>query len=72
MYVRRPPRAQSKGRLDELKESLEKSDLLTTSMVGILDSFTGRLKKMDETIVPIYQQTKRLMQLQESIHSDIM
>ena len=36
-------------------------------MVGILDSFTVRLKKLDETIIPVYQQTKRLTTLQESI-----
>lgn len=64
-----PAYTQSEVRLNELKENLEKSNQLTCNMVGILDSFTGRLKKLDETIVPVYQQTKRLMQLQESILS---
>ena len=36
-------------------------------MMGILDSFTVRLKKLDDTIVPVYKQTKELTQLQESI-----
>ena len=58
---------QSEVQLDNLKESLEKSKQLTSGMVGILDSFTVRLKKLDETIVPVYHQTKRLTQLQESI-----
>lgn len=40
-------------------------------MVGILDSFTVRLKKLDETIIPVYQQTKRLTTLQESILMDM-
>ena len=39
--------------------------------MGILDSFTVRLKKLDETIVPVYQQTKRLTQLQESIQPSV-
>ena len=59
--------AQSEVRLNELKEGLEKSEQLTNGMVGILDSFSVRLKKMDEAIMPVYQQTRRLTQLQESI-----
>lgn len=62
-----PPHTQSEVQLNDLKESLEKSDQLTNSMVSILDSFTTRLRKLDEAIVPVYQQTRRLTQLQESI-----
>jgi exocyst complex protein 7 len=57
----------SERKLENLRDSLEKSDQLTTNMMAILDSFTVRLKKLDDTIVPVYKQTKELTQLQESI-----
>lgn len=34
--------------------------------MDILDSFDGRLTKMDKTIMPVYKKTKQLTALQES------
>ncbi|CAI8016816.1 Exocyst complex component 7 [Geodia barretti] len=62
----------SERKLENLRESLEKSDQLTTNMMGILDSFTVRLKKLDDTIVPVYKQTKELTQLQENVDKSLV
>lgn len=59
---------QSESKLEDLRDGLEKSDQLTANMTTILDSFTVRLMKLDETIIPVYKQTKRLTHLEESIH----
>ena len=39
---------------------------LSLLQVGILDSFQGRLYRLDKTIMPVYEKTKQLTQLQES------
>lgn len=62
---------QDESRLAELRESLEKSEQLTGNMVTILDSFTTRLKKLDETILPVYNQTLRLTRLQENVEKTL-
>jgi exocyst complex protein 7 len=41
-------------------------------MMAILDSFTVRLKKLDDTIVPVYKQTKELTQLQENVDKSLV
>lgn len=38
----------------------------------ILDSFTSRLKKLDDTILPVYNETLQLTRLQESKSYDIV
>ena len=50
-----------------LKEALSRSDTLTTNMLGILSSFESRLSRLEETIMPIYQETGNLQRRHESI-----
>ena len=53
--------------LSVLKESLARSDNMTTNMLSILSSFENRLSKLEETIIPIYQETGNLQRRHESI-----
>jgi len=50
-----------------LQESLKRSDTMTKNMLSILDSFENRLGKLEETIIPIYQETGNLQRRHESI-----
>lgn len=42
-------------RLKELSEMSSTSASLTSGMVNILNSFENRLKKLEKTILPVYQ-----------------
>lgn len=53
-------------KLDILKDSLSRSDIMTTNMLGILNSFENRLGKLEETIIPIYKETGNLQRRHES------
>jgi exocyst complex protein 7 len=59
--------SQDETKVKELHESLNQSQKLTTSMVAILESFQNRLNKLDKNIMPVYQKTKQLTQLQENV-----
>lgn len=61
--------AQDEAKIKELSDRLSQSEKLTKDMVDILDSFDGRLTKMDKTIMPVYKKTKQLTALQENIDS---
>jgi len=50
-----------------LQDSLKRSDAMTKNMLSILDSFESRLGKLEETIIPIYQETGNLQRRHESI-----
>ncbi|XP_019616763.1 PREDICTED: exocyst complex component 7-like isoform X6 [Branchiostoma belcheri] len=50
-----------------LKDSLNKSNQLTENMVSILESFSSRLHKLEDTIVPVHRDTKNLQKLQDNI-----
>lgn len=53
--------------LSVLKESLNKSNTNTQNMLSILNSFETRLRKLENTIVPVYQETENLRRRQENI-----
>eukprot|EP00731_Ephydatia_muelleri_P028523 Em0020g167a len=54
-----------------LRESLEKSNNVTSGMVTILESFASRLQKMDQTIQPLYRQTLKLTRLQTNVENSL-
>ncbi|XP_077297926.1 exocyst complex component 7 [Arctopsyche grandis] len=53
--------------LNLLKERLNKSSQLTSSIVGILDSFEHRLAKLEQTILPVYNDTAQLQRKQQNM-----
>lgn len=50
-----------------LKERIAKSSQLTKGMDRILNSFEQRLSKLEETILPVYNETENLRRCQHSI-----
>ena len=52
---------------DVIKANLEKADVLKEGMVRTLDQFVERLKKLEDTIIPVHRQTKDLQWLQENV-----
>lgn len=46
--------------LNLLKERVNRSSHLTKGMVGILSSFEHRLARLEETILPVYNETGNL------------
>jgi len=56
-----------KENLAWLKEQCAESERLTGGMVDILESFEKRLGKLEETILPVYQETGNLQRRQENI-----
>lgn len=58
-------------KLDILKDSLARSDTMTTNMLGILNSFESRLSKLEETIIPIYKETGNLQRRHENIEKTL-
>lgn len=57
--------------LSLLKESLAKSERMKESMLAILNSFEKRLTKLEDTIMPIYQETGNLQRRHENIEQTI-
>ncbi|CAG2064343.1 unnamed protein product, partial [Timema podura] len=53
--------------LNLLKERVGKSSQLTKGMVVILSTFEHRLARLEETILPVYNETGNLQRRQESI-----
>jgi exocyst complex protein 7 len=53
--------------LSLLRDALKKSNTNTENMLGILTSFEGRLRRLEQTIVPVYNETENLRRRQESI-----
>ena len=50
-----------------LKEQCVESEKLTSGMLDILESFETRLGKLEQTILPVYQETGNLQRRQENI-----
>jgi exocyst complex protein 7 len=53
--------------LNLLKERVNRSSHLTKGMVGILSSFEHRLARLEETILPVYNETGNLQRRKENI-----
>lgn len=60
---------QELNNLNLLKERVNRSSHLTKGMVGILSSFEHRLARLEETILPVYNETGNLQRRKESILS---
>lgn len=54
-----------------LQDCIQRSDLMTQSMLTILNSFENRLSKLEETINPIYQETGNLQRRHENIEKTL-
>lgn len=52
---------------DLIKKNLERANQLTEQMVSTLDHFDERLKKLEDTILPVHRQTKDLQRLQDNV-----
>ena len=55
------------GRLDNLKSALKHSNQMTENMMDILSSFDSRLKRLEDTIMPVYQESGQLQKRHENI-----
>ncbi len=54
-----------------LRQHMTASEQLTSGMVGILDSFESRLSRLEQTILPVYQETDNLQRRQENIDATL-
>ena len=59
--------SQEANNLALLKACLSRSGTNTQNMLGILNSFESRLQRLENTIVPVYNETENLRRRQESI-----
>ncbi|XP_033107981.1 exocyst complex component 7-like isoform X2 [Anneissia japonica] len=57
--------------LSFIRENLDKSNQLTRNMVSILSSFESRLKKLEETILPVHNETVALQHLQANVEKSL-
>ncbi|ORY39008.1 hypothetical protein BCR33DRAFT_700153 [Rhizoclosmatium globosum] len=57
--------------LAQLQESLQKTNVLTERMGGMLTSFEDRLAKLESSILPIHKSTKHLTKLHENIEKSL-
>ncbi|XP_054167023.1 exocyst complex component 7-like [Oppia nitens] len=57
--------------LDAFKDLLNKSDLQTRQMSVILDNFSERLSRLEQTIQPVYKETGNLQTVQQNIVSTL-
>jgi len=67
-------RVEVEGRLEKelsklamIKENLQKSNNITNGMVSILSTFEKRLARLEETILPVYNETGSLQRCQQNI-----
>jgi len=75
MSIRRPQTTQSAADLEEslaalsvLEENLKKTDSITDKMATLLSTvFDARLGKLEENIKPMYNKTRNLTQISESM-----
>lgn len=57
--------------LSLLKDTLKKSNTNTENMLGILSTFETRLRKLENTIVPVYNETENLRRRQENVEGTL-
>ncbi|KAF6203241.1 hypothetical protein GE061_003659 [Apolygus lucorum] len=50
-----------------IRENVSKSNQITQGMVSILSSFENRLARLEETILPVYNETENLQRRQQNI-----
>lgn len=62
---------QESGSLSMLKDRVEKYHDLSSSMSAILTKFEQRLGKLEQTILPVYNQTEQLQKRQKSRTANI-
>lgn len=61
-----------KNNLLNLNEALNKSNTNTTNMLTILQSFENRLRKLENTVEPVYNETEMLRRRQENIEKTMV
>ncbi|XP_062575861.1 exocyst complex component 7-like [Saccostrea cucullata] len=61
-----------KNNLLNLKEALNKSNTNTNNMLTILQSFENRLRKLENTVEPVYNETEMLRRRQEHIEKTMV
>ncbi|KAG2229148.1 hypothetical protein INT48_000957 [Thamnidium elegans] len=73
-----PPQIQTNGKLDEdaadldaLQKQLGRMNGLSDKLVTILDSFDGRLLKLEASILPIHKSTQNLTKLANNIDATL-
>lgn len=60
---------QESGKLSQLKDHVDKFHDLSSSMSSILTKFEQRLGKLEQTILPVYNQTESLQKRQKNLQS---
>lgn len=60
---------QESGKLSQLKDHVDKFHDLSSSMSTILTKFEERLGKLEQTILPVYNQTESLQKRQKNLQS---
>src|SRR5690606_33085641 len=53
--------------IEILKETVQKNKKLSDGICNILSSFDDRLQRLEQTILPVYQETGNLQRRQENI-----
>ena len=56
----------------EVDAIMKASGEITSDMVGILASFEQRLKRLEGTILPVYQETENLQRRQASVQQSVL
>ena len=62
---------EDKRKRNIIKENLDRADIITSQMVSTLDTFDDRLRKLEDTILPVHRQTKDLQRLQDNIEKTL-
>lgn len=62
---------QESGSLSQLKDRVDKYHDLSSSMSTILTKFEQRLGKLEQTILPVYNQTEHLQKRQKNLQSTL-
>lgn len=63
--------SREKNNLSMLKDAMNKSNTNTQNMLTILNSFENRLKKLESTVEPVYNETEMLRRRQENIEKTL-
>ncbi|KAK9502985.1 hypothetical protein O3M35_011654 [Rhynocoris fuscipes] len=60
------------NKLKLMRENVNRSNQITNGMVNILSSFEHRLAKLEETILPVYNETGNLQRTQQNIEKTLV